>query len=274
MLLRAWRATLGRAVSLDRPLILFGCPRSGTTFAAELLARHPALANVSEAQSVWDPRFLDLEADHALSPDRATPTEIRRIQDAFAFQLWRSRRSRLLNKNPRTSVRLPFVRRVFPDAVWIQLVRDGRDVVASLLEAERNDAFRSAAPFGHFCKPPGWREHRRDAPAARAAWQWRAIVEGVDAEVQRGFPQPLLLRYEDLVRPQDAVAAVWRHAGLEVSPSILRRLPEHADVRTGSWRQRLTADECAEVEAVAGPALARLGYVPDSTPAAVNGAGC
>ena len=274
MALRAWRAIWGRSVTLERPLLLFGCPRSGTTHAANLLALHPELANVSEAQRLWDPRFLDPEADHDISPDKATESEVRRIHDGFAFELWRSRRRRLLNKNPRTAVRLPFVHRVFPDAVWIHLVRDGRDVVASLIEAERKDAFRSGAPLGHFCKPAGWRDHWREEPAARAAWQWRALVDGVETEVRGGFPEPLLLRYEDLARPREAIGALWRSAGLAVTPSALGLLPHKADVRVGSWQRRLSAVEIDQVNAVAGPALVRLGYAPDPSRAALNGSGC
>jgi Sulfotransferase family len=157
------------------------------------------------------------------------------------------------------------VKRVFPEARIVHLVRDGRDVALSLLRV----------PFG-------------PANVWAAARQWRAAVEAGE-RAQARFPDDVLsVRYEDLVAdPATVVPAVCRFAGIAYAPAMLaieeasaERLARgqagwfrelFAGINAGSvgkWRTRMSRGQRATFAAVAGDALRRHGYeVPDDGPA-------
>jgi hypothetical protein len=257
-----WSATLGRNVSVRAPLFVVGAPRSGTTHFAELLARHPDLGNVSEAQSLWDPNYLDPEGDHAIRVEHATAAQVRRIRRRFAFALARSGRPRLLHKNPRSSVRIDFARHVFPDARFVHLIRDGRAVTRSILQKIDDEPFRQTAPFGHFCKPEGWRDWRHAPPVERTVWQWRRIVETILEKRDELGDRYLELRYEDLARPREAISRVWAFADLRVDAHTLSALPETATLPArNDVRTPVEANIDRVVAHDAGDLLKSLGYL-------------
>src|SRR5688572_11196365 len=113
---RIWRLTAPRGVRLDRPVFMIGSPRSGTTVSVKILGRHPELANWSEAGKFWDPDgYDDPDADHAWGAERATPDEIDRLHQRFEYaRQIRGGRPRFMNKHPRMSVRLDYLRAAFP----------------------------------------------------------------------------------------------------------------------------------------------------------------
>ncbi|TAM98195.1 MAG: sulfotransferase, partial [Rhodanobacteraceae bacterium] len=57
---------------------------------------------------------------------------------------------RLLEKTPKNSLRIPFLAKVFPDALFVYLYRDPRQVLASMMEAWESGGFRS------YPQLPGW----------------------------------------------------------------------------------------------------------------------
>jgi hypothetical protein len=144
-------------------------------------------------------------------------------------------------------------------------MRDGRDVVCSLLErgwlrADRtggDDARQAYGAHARFWVEPDRREEfERASEARRAAWAWRTYLTAARTVPERTIE----LRYEELVaRPEaeaDRVAA-----SLGSLPAALRRAfgEVHAS-SVGRWRRDLTAEQVADVEAEAGALLAELGY--------------
>ena len=105
---------------------------------------------------------------------------------------------------------LPLLDQLFPTALYVHLIRDGRDAATSFLSMPRGIVTESWA-------------HPR-SPAAFAC-QWRTEVEAARALGRRVGARYLEVRYEDLVR---APAAVDR-ADLRVRGAGLR--PVHARLR-------------------------------------------
>ena len=175
----AWSATHPGA-RLVAPIFLVGAPRSGTSLAVELFATHPDVANWSEAGRLWDPvHYRDPEADHHWPAERATQAEIARLHRFCEWYRASRGRTRFVNKHPRNSVRIDYLRRVFPDARFVHVVRDGRAVVGSMLAQMRARSRRAEQPMGGFRRPPGWRSLLRDDLVEQTALQWKAIVRHV-----------------------------------------------------------------------------------------------
>ncbi|MFI0408485.1 sulfotransferase family protein [Actinomadura sp. 3N508] len=162
----------------------------------------------------------------------------------------------------------------FPDAQLVQLIRDGRDVVAEMLDDERCLAWfkPGLANLDTVFPNPffGVEDHTersrwpRAALAVKCALRWRGSVR-LSARLRQQVPEEQLLtvRYEELAaRPRRVGAALSEYLDAPISRTALSGLvrPGDDDAGVGSWRERLTARQAAQVEKVAGTELRRLGY--------------
>jgi hypothetical protein len=256
-----WRPIRGNQ-RLERPIFMIGCPRSGTSVAVQLMGRHPEVANFSEAGEVWDPQhYADPEADHYWTAADVTPREAARIHDRFEFARRLRGGGRLLNKHPRNSVRIEYLRTVFPDAVFIHVIRDGRAVAHSILDMIEREPERKTVPMGAFCKPPNWRDLLRDDPVEQAALQWREIVTYILGQREALDGTCHQFRYEDLCQDARGVMGrAFRFAGLRADEGVLSCLPEYLTVQNFKWRQAFSPAQIETLARVQGTLLRQLGY--------------
>lgn len=248
---------------LQQPIFLIGCPRSGTTITVELFGTHPNVANWSEAGLIWDPKhFFDSEADHCWEADRATEAETQRLHARFEHFRQVCGKERFVNKHPRCSLRIDFINKIFPDAYFIHLIRDGRAVVNSILNKTEKETFRHSVPFGHFCKPPEWRQFLRDDPAEQAAHQWTEILKYVLSKKEILGARYLELKYEDLCQDtRGHFARMFQFANLPVNETILSRIPETLKDMGYKWKNDLSAAQIEKINTVQQDMLAKLGYL-------------
>lgn len=159
----------------------------------------------------------------------------------------------------------------FPDAQVLQIIRDGRDVVADMLGDEACLAwFRPGIanldevfpnPFLGVEDPMERARWPSAAVAVKCALRWRGAVR-LSARLRAQIPEDQLatVRYEDLVsRPARELESVADYLGTPVCAEALAGL-DARDV--GGWRDRLTRRQVTQVERIAGTELARLGYQP------------
>lgn len=273
----------------DRPILVAGCPRSGTTMLQLMLHAHARIAIPPETRFVLtayqerryfgdlavpanrralarrivdrpETRFgdLGLDADDVVERIAAGPGTLGSVLGTV-FQRYAARfgKPRWGDKRPAYLHNIDILLRLFPDAQFINIVRDGRDCVASLKEMS-------------------W--HRRDIYATVAAWA-RAVDDARRAARRLGPDQWHEVRYEDLVAdPHGRLAAVCAYLGEEYDPAMAQpsavaevAVPSfktwhsltHAPVtteRVRSWQSRLTREEIALCEAALGSRLVAAGY--------------
>jgi LPS sulfotransferase NodH len=122
----------------DRPVFIVAAPRSGSTLLFETLARSPGFHTIGgESHEVFESVAALHPASHGfgsnrLTEDAADPATAEAIRDGFRARL-RDRDGspvpagteavRLLEKTPKNALRIPFLRAVFPDALFIYLFR-------------------------------------------------------------------------------------------------------------------------------------------------------
>jgi hypothetical protein len=170
----------------------------------------------------------------------------------------------------------------FPDALLLQIIRDGRDVVGEMLGDERCLAWFKPGfanldevfPNPFLGVEDETERHRwSDASVAvKCALRWRGAVR-LSARLRAQTPaeQLFTVRYEELVtRPGRVAPDLSAFLGAEVSKVTLSGLVravdrEHRNRTVGSWRTRLSGKQARQVERIAGRELARLGY-PLSAP--------
>jgi hypothetical protein len=170
-----------------------------------------------------------------------------------------------VEQNPETTFVLPAALRAFPLAWGVHVVRDGRDVVCSLLERGwlrsgregRDDAGQTYGGYARFWVEPERREEFEQASEARrAAWAWRRYVTAARGADER----TLELRYESLVADPTGEAERVADALDGDRAALATAFGRAHGGSVGRWRQDLTPEQLADVEAEAGDLLASLGY--------------
>jgi hypothetical protein len=175
----------------------------------------------------------------------------------------------------------PMIFEAFPQSKLIFLLRDGRDVVDSWMDAYRSGSW--AIEGGAF--PVA--EHGRQALVEWLASVWAYRVKAV-GETFSKRPQDarVLVRYEDLLaEPTRELTRICAALDLDVAPSVLAHVAEQHkfakvdeeqrgalhEVRAaepGAWQRNLSADERRAMEEIMGAELQAWGY-PRATTAAV-----
>ena len=263
-----------------------GSGRSGTTVLRAMLDSHPELAVPPESHFVaamaragygqgdaFDtPAFLrDLAANRWYRRWELPDEQVRAAVTAAAPQgladavraVYREYaatrgKPRYGDKTPPYVLNLPLLGGLFPEARFVHVVRDGRDVALSLLDVE----------FGP------------DSFPEAVVWWRRSVSRGRAAGARLGPGRYREIRYEELVDdPEEVLRALCPFLGLDFDPAMLRyheradevvanvgRPEQHAGVRNAptrgvrDWRRSTTEEQQQAFEALAGGLRAELGY--------------
>jgi hypothetical protein len=260
----------------DRPVFIVSPPRSGSTMLFETLARAPRVFTIGdeshqliEGVPQLSPESRGFESNRLLADD-ATPAMAETLRRRF-YEALRDRdsqrppsgqRVRMLEKTPKNSLRVPFLARVFPEAHFIYLYRDPRQVLSSMIEAWTTGRFRTYPQLPGWTGAawslllvPGWRELVGRPLHEIVAAQWNAatrlLIDDLEAlPVERRT----IARYDALVaEPTAEVRRLYAATGLEGDEAeISLRLSKYtvSPPDADKWRRHAT-----EIEAVL-PSLA------------------
>ncbi len=279
---------------MTAPLFVLGVSRSGTTLLRVVLDRSPGIAIPDESffipllarrhrGNVDRDGFLDdlsrlpvlaawgLSLDNVavcMRPEMRTGQAIAAIFEAHATNEGKPRWG---DKTPMYMRHLSLLERLFPDAQYVHLIRDGRDAALSFLRM----------PEGSFTRT--W---AHPDTAAEFACLWRTEVAAARALGQRvGSARYLEIRYEDLVaRPEFAIRGICEFASLPYEPAMLdytsavdvsekphqQRLLQPLTPGVRDWRTQMAAADISAFESIAEDLLAELGYQLAGPPARSN----
>ncbi|MFI6293268.1 sulfotransferase family protein [Nonomuraea sp. NPDC050790] len=273
----------------DRPIFVIGCPRSGTTMLQLMLHSHPRVAvppetrflvpayyrrrvfgdlrvaSARQALAQWIAtdkntkfRELKIDKDDYVRESAEGPGSLGSvIGTAFRMYADRFGKARWGDKRPSYVKQVDLLLRLFPDAQFIHLIRDGRDCVSSLKEMP-------------------W--YTLDSFHAVSTW-----AEAIDAgaKLRKTMPEDSYyeLRYEDLTDdPATEMKKLCHFLEEDFDPAMLSpreaaqvAVPVHkvwhsnthgevTKSRVGSWATRLEDWEISLCEQVLGERLEAMGY--------------
>lgn len=278
---------------MESPIFIVGCERSGNTLLRLMLNQSPILHIPSESGFLDKLRkqeelygdftkshqrwffIRDLQTNKATSKTYSFPVFKLTVEEAevalaqaaptnypgavsalFKATAHKYGKEQWGDKTPRYIFNIPWLAEAFPQAKFIHIIRDGRDVASSIIRA-------------------GWVNN-----FVKAAYYWREKVEaGISAgetlEKQRYYE----LQYEQLViTPEETMKNLCNWLGLEYFPGMLQQHENAANYISGDWhlhkmvakpidasrayvwKKQLSKRQIADFESVAGDLLQRFDY--------------
>lgn len=248
---------------LTRPIFIIGCSRSGTSILIQTYNKHLDLCDWSEAAQIMELDLYNPEIDHLKEVYDVTDFERFRIQALFGGKTYLTHKKRFINKHPENSLRINFIKEIFPDALFIHMIREGMATVESNFSRSHLDKFRAYSYFGYFPKPPRWRSYLHFTQLQQFAYQWRDTVNYIRQTARESLsPDSYMeIRYEDFCSwPRKLFRRMDDFCGLDPKRRIWTTIPNKFPNHNYKWRQKFSPAQIREVEAIIGPLNRELGY--------------
>ena len=235
-----------------------GARRSGTYWLQRIVCAHPAVAEIPSETYVFSHGIAPLmerfqsddrgstEVGQVFADRERVTAAVRDLCDTVFGEFAQSGETHAAERTPWHVHHLPLIAEVYPDARFIHIIRDGRDVAWSVM----------AQPWEPWT-------------VAEAAAEWRSAVEAGRAAASALGDRLLEVRHEDLAaEPGAVVPRVYAHLGLEsgIEEAIAAarekvNVSTHDQrVRLGEWREGWGRRERRDFDRAAGDLLREIGY--------------
>ncbi len=321
---------------IKKPLIIIGCPRSGTTLLFTILSQSKELFSLyRESWNVYREGYkqglLNQDAEDDVIHESAATKELIELfraefhkysvnNEALAFwtanhyrfrlisahlpvpnplapilkgvnAMAKNYDYRLLEKTPRNCFRVGFMNKIFPDAKFVFISRDGKSNISSLIEGWKRNAGRIKHQrypeinidfnFNNFdyakweyVLPPGWKDFNGKSLEETCAHQWvqsnHYAVEGLN---QISQDRVIKIKYEDLTaNGGEVVKEICDFAEIDYSEEVKKYAEKPPVVSTGfmdkpredKWKKNEKA--IRSLMPIIEPMMEKLGYTDALAP--------
>jgi hypothetical protein len=228
----------------NQPFFILGNPRSGTSLFRLMLNAHPKIIVPPECGFLqwWYNKYKDWDAEASgdlkqistflkdlstskkiegwrLNNDSLQARIVREVPKSYAdlvclvYRMYNPEKEGIIgDKNNYYISHIDFLKSLFPEASFIHLVRDGRDVAVSYLDINKNSFSSAYAPH-------------LPSEISEIANEWSTNVSKIQSAIKDR--KHLELRYEDLItQPKSTLGRVCRFLKLEFSTEMLEYYKE------------------------------------------------
>jgi len=278
------------------PIIIAGAPRSGTKMLRELLKLHPGTeGSVYEKERIWCYGNRE-KMGRAIGVRHLTPEVREYIRKKFRDEAKESGGKWIVDKSVVHTLRIEFVRAVFPGSPIIHIVRDGRDTAVSSMKRWKkpadfeyiikNRAFPLKELPWFLKRQVKWKLEKIVSGKRHVRWwgpkfddmeelrskyslieicgiQWSRCVESALAGLRKmANDYYIQVRYEDLVYDTvETMEGVFEFLGLAVSKELrddCRKYVKSSSV--GRWKRDLSLHEYKLIMKQISKTMSKLGY--------------
>jgi hypothetical protein len=246
----------------SRHVLIIGPNRSGTTWLNQLLQAHREICGINKGETMLFRSLTEIWRDFSVADDSdqhlvsiALGRRVRSFCDELidGAQARSSRPEALffVEKTAGTALELPMLRYVFPDAWYIHILRDGRDVVRSM----RRRGYMTSNDLAN-------------------SYYW-AQQENFAEKCLAQIDRVINIRYEDLHDdPLREICAIYARLGLDQYPGLAREIrnrcaepvalyTREGSVGSGKWRRDVSRWRLASMYAGASDQLVKYGYISE-----------
>ncbi|CAN5818010.1 hypothetical protein BH23ACT12_BH23ACT12_18350 [soil metagenome] len=163
--------------------------------------------------------------------------------------------------------RIGFIQRIFPDARFIHIVRDGRAVANSFLQSSWWQGFAGPDAWGWGPLPAPYAEEWEASGRSfvlLAGLHWKTLEDAAQQAASEVAPERWIqVRYEDFVEdPQGKLSEMLTFLGLSWDPIFEAQVDKQIfrQGRTRAYADDLTPAQVALLDSSLGEHLRRLGY--------------
>lgn len=259
----------------NNPIFVGGASRSGTTLIRVILDSHPRIYCGPELAvgSVWFQLYKKMQR-HALSGYLSHNSGS--IQNLFKKgwlsltqqNFLNSTKQRLAEKTPTNCFHFESIHEIFPDSPIIHVIRDGRDVVCSLLSQKWIDLSTQQIP-----------DYTIDPVKACELWK-NMVSAGLHSQATLA-DKYIELRYEDLIEdPESTLKNLMLMIHEDYYPELLefyktdRNLADEASAKQvnkklystskSRWKRDFNKQLAEIFQQICGDLLIQLGYENDN----------
>ena len=258
---------------------IFGSPRSGTSWLGAQLLNHPK--NI-----IWNEPYVGVHfkiiksqskrKGYLFSEDQKKNwlPELKKFILSRAYSHAQNRQKNLVIKEPNGSEGADLLLDCFPNSKLIFLLRDGRDVVDSLIDAHRPDSWNP-----NLRSIPLDSQKIRNSEIERHAKTWERITNIVySAYNNHNSNRRLLVKYEDLRNNTlEELKKIYQFLKIDIKDEELVQIIDKHDFKNipkeekgsgkfyrsaspGSWKEHFSEEEKELMNSIMGKTLKNLNY--------------
>ncbi|MFW5960184.1 MAG: sulfotransferase family protein [Chitinivibrionales bacterium] len=257
------------------PVFIGGAGRSGTTLVRVMLESHSCIScgpelkvtvRIAEMLNRFRGVYKPFLSNYNVTPDYSAELFRELLQGIFNKSLDRTGKKRIAEKTPGNSLVFPMLHTMFRDSPLVHVIRDGRDVVTSLLSMDWRDPSGRPVPYTQ--------------ETGEAARYWvRSVAYARDMAEKNSYYNGKYteLRYEDIVSaPKETLEGLLSFIGEEWEEGVLEFYKQDRVLAgessadqvkrgiysssVGRWKQGLSKEQKGSVYEIAGDLLMELGY--------------
>jgi hypothetical protein len=223
---------------------------------SQLVRRTRPSIRPSEAERIYHTYggFVD---GRKMTEDEFTEDMATSLRGVVRAHLRYTGKPRFLNKRTANTQRIELIAKIFPDAYYVHLIRDGRAVAASYYTVRW---WRDIDIWWLGGNAATWEEDGRD-PVELCGLQWQRNVKELLDHRHLFGDRYLELRYEELVQdPRDCIDRIGQFCELERSTEYLELIPETLPNMNHKWHERFDEGQKEILQRTIGDFLGQLGY--------------
>lgn len=163
---------------------------------------------LSEGNRVWH-RYLKSESDH-VETDLSNEKMCKFLTKAVKKHCYFFNSQLFINKSPHNSLRINYLKSIFPKSKFVVVLRDGRDVTKSLLKARKH--FNDRTDKWWSVKPKNWKDLESFSPHISCGKQWEAITREMLSQIKEiSSDSKIIIKYEDFIKkPFDEIKKCYK----------------------------------------------------------------